>query len=174
MYILMFLMNESFLRFLISIWECCHQGCGWYPLSLCRWIQCFHEITKTVICGFRLTTKQLMTIHLKTVDTIGNCQRPVFSLGVSQHMHKITNVWKFELNWSSKLRGKVIMEEKTPLSHEVVCFQMLEFETSNSKSEVSKSNTWKITSFSKTTSLQREPFLTMFYTINISPLLVTK
>ena len=32
----------------------------------------------------------------------GDCQRPVFSLGVSQHMHKITNLWKFELNWSSK------------------------------------------------------------------------
>ena len=66
------------------------------------------------------------------------------------------------------------MKEKTPLSHEVVCFQMLDFETSNSKLEVSKSNSWKITSFSKTTSLQREPFLTMFYTINLSPLLVTK
>ena len=25
---------------------------------------------------------------LKTLDTIGNCQRPVFSLAVSQHMHK--------------------------------------------------------------------------------------
>ena len=62
------------------------------------------------------------------------------------------------------------MKEKTPLSHEVVCFQMLDFETSNSKSEVSKSNSWKITSFSKTTLLQRErePFLTMFYTINSS------
>ena len=30
--------------------------------------------------------------------------RPAFSLAVSQHMHKITNLWKFELNWSSKLR----------------------------------------------------------------------
>ena len=29
---------------------------------------------------------------LKTLDTIGNCQRPVFSLGVSQHMHNITNL----------------------------------------------------------------------------------
>ena len=32
------------------------------------------------------------------------------------------------------------MEEKTPLSHKVVCFQMLDFETSKSNSEVSKSN----------------------------------
>ena len=29
---------------------------------------------------------------LKTLDTIGNCLRPVFSLGVSQHMHKIKNL----------------------------------------------------------------------------------
>ena len=33
---------------------------------------------------------------------------------------------------------------------------------------------WKNTSFSKTMLLQRELFLTMFYTINSSPLLVTK
>ena len=37
-------------------------------------------------------------------------------------------------------------EKNTPLSHEVVCFHMLDFETSNSKSEVSKSNSWKTTS----------------------------
>ena len=29
---------------------------------------------------------------LKTLVTIGNCQRLVFTLGVSQHMHKITNL----------------------------------------------------------------------------------
>ena len=51
---------------------------------------------------------------------------------------------------------------------------MLDFKTSNSKLEVSKSNSWKITLFSKTRLLQREPFLTMFYTINLFPLLVTK
>ena len=32
------------------------------------------------------------------------------------------------------------MKQKTPLSHGVVHFQMLDFETSNSKTEVSKSN----------------------------------
>ena len=41
---------------------------------------------------------------LKTLDTIGNCQRIFFTVGVSQHMHKITNMWKFELNRSSNLR----------------------------------------------------------------------
>ena len=79
------------------------------------------------------------------METIGNFQRPVFSLGVSQHMHKTTNLWKFELNWSSKFGDN--NEKKNTLSHEVVCFKMLDFETSNSKSKVSKSNSWKITSF---------------------------
>ena len=60
------------------------------------------------------------------------------------------------------------------MSHEDVCFHMLYFETSNSKLEVLKSDSWKTASFSKTTSLQKEPFLTMFYIINLSPLLVTK
>ena len=35
---------------------------------------------------------------------IGNCQRLAFTVGVFQHMHKITNPWKYELNQSSKLR----------------------------------------------------------------------
>ena len=76
----------------------------------------------------------------------------------------------FELNRSSKLRDN--NGRKNTPAHEVVCFQMLDFKTSNSKSEVSKPNSWKITSFSKTTLLQREPFL-MFYTTNLSPLLTT-
>ena len=29
---------------------------------------------------------------LKAVDTIGSCQRLAFTVGVSQHMHKITNL----------------------------------------------------------------------------------
>ena len=29
---------------------------------------------------------------LNAVDTIGNCQRLAFTVGVSQHMHKITNL----------------------------------------------------------------------------------
>ena len=67
------------------------------------------------------------------------------------------------------------MEEKTLLSHEVVCFQMLGFKTSNSNSEVSKSNSNILVEnyfFLETTLLQREPFQTRFYTINSSPLIV--
>ena len=43
-------------------------------------------------------------VPLKTLDTIGNCQRLAFTVGVSQHMHKLTNLRKFELDWSSELR----------------------------------------------------------------------
>ena len=64
------------------------------------------------------------------------------------------------------------MKEKNTLVTHIVCFQTLG--TSNSKLEVSKSKSWKITSFSKTTSLQRELFLTMYYTINLSLLLIIK
>ena len=55
----------------------------------------------------------------------------------SQHMHKITNLWKYVLNWLLKLRE---WHRETPLSHEFVCFQMLDFRTSKSNSEVPKPN----------------------------------
>ena len=41
---------------------------------------------------------------LKALDTFCNCQRPVVPRGISQQMNNITNLWKFELNRSSKLR----------------------------------------------------------------------
>ena len=40
----------------------------------------------------------------KDMDTIGNRQTLVCTVGVSQHMHKILNMWKFELDRLSKLR----------------------------------------------------------------------
>ena len=63
---------------------------------------------------------------------LGNCQRPVFSLGVSQHMHKIQTCEN--LKSICRRSCEIIMEEKTPLSHEVVCFQMLDFKTSKPNS----------------------------------------
>ena len=54
--------------------------------------------------NFDLECKISLFITLKSLDTIGNCQRPVL-LRVSPHTHKIS-LWKFELNWSSKLRDK--------------------------------------------------------------------
>ena len=51
---------------------------------------------------------------------------------------------------------------------------MLDFETSKSNSEVSKSNLWENYFFLKNYVTLEEPFLKMFYTINLSPLLITK
>ena len=61
-------------------------------------------------------TRQLI---LKAVDTIGNCQRIAFTVGVSKHMHKITNLWKFELNLSSNLRDN--NERKKHPCHTKLC-----------------------------------------------------
>ena len=106
---------------------------------------------------------------LKGWYTNGNCERPVFSLGVSNHNHTITSLWKFGLNRSLKLRENddrkntlvgricVLSDRNTRL----LAWSLLLFE-------------WEITSFSKTTLLQRESSPTMFYTINSSPMLITK
>ena len=40
-----------------------------------------------------------MSIVFKGMDTIGNCQRLAFTVGVSQHMHKITNLWGVVAEW---------------------------------------------------------------------------
>ena len=61
---------------------------------------------------------------LKTVDTIGNFQRPVFSLPVSHHMHEIINLWKFELNRSSKLRDNNA-RKKHPCHTKLCAFRCL-------------------------------------------------
>ena len=58
---------------------------------------------------FRSLGSHSVKIHnvifvLKAVDTIGNCQRLAFTVGVSQHMHTIITQWKFELNRLSNLR----------------------------------------------------------------------
>ena len=141
--------------------------------SDCHWLSIqsfsFQEILRN---EHSFTTSMVTGRFLKTRDTIGKCQRQVFSLGVSQHMHKNKPV----KIWTQLVVevAEIMMEEKTPLSHKVVCFQMVDFRTSKSNSEVLRSNLWKMTSFSKTMLLQRELFLTMFYTINSSPLLVSK
>ena len=49
--------------------------------------------------GFR---KRKQKVHLKPLDTFGKqyCTRP--TLRISQLIYKITNLWKFRLNWSSE------------------------------------------------------------------------
>ena len=106
---------------------------------------------------------------LKGRYTFGYCQRPVFSLGVSQHRHKITSLWKFGLNRSSKLRENY-ETKKTPVRQ--ICVL-----SDRNKRLLARSLLlfkWESTSFSKTTLPQRESFSTMFYTINCSPMHVTK
>ena len=86
--------------------------CSWWHLLFLFWLPspCFgHDVNVRSCARFKgLIIVIKAALHAGalpvSLDTIGNCQRPVFSLGVSQHMHKITNLWKFELNWSSKLR----------------------------------------------------------------------
>ena len=56
-------------------------------------------------------TRQLI---LKAVDTIGNCQRIAFTVGVSKHMHKITNLWKFELKYWFKFRSTTMFTISEP------------------------------------------------------------
>ena len=103
---------------------------------------------------FLILVWQIMKFMLETVfrwniSLYDNCQRPVFSPGVSQHMHKIINLSKFSLIGRRSCENKN-GRKNTPVA-QVVCFNMLEFETS---AEVSKSTQlfyWEITSFSKTT-----------------------
>ena len=79
--------------------------------------------------GKRHCRKNLAVLFaLKTLDTIDNCQSPVFSLCVSQDAQN-NNLWKFELNWSSKLQED--NGGKNTLVNQVVYFQTLDFETSN-------------------------------------------
>ena len=70
------------------------------------------------ITGLWLIPK-IYTLPLKAVDTNGNCQNPVFSLCVSQHVHEITNLWKFELDWLSELRDNY--ERKKHHCHTKLC-----------------------------------------------------
>ena len=61
------------------------------------------------------------------------------------------------------------MKEKNTLVTKVVCFQMLDFETSISKLEVSKSNSLKTTCL-KTTSEQADSYNVLYY----QPLPITR
>ena len=76
-----------------------------------------------------------------------NCQKPVFSLGVSQQVHKITNLWKFDCNWLSQLRDND--ERQNTLVTRGCMLSDAWFQDLKSNSEVLKSNSWKITFFSR-------------------------
>ena len=100
------------------------------------------------------------------------CQRLAFTVGVSQHLHKITNLWKFELNRTSKLRDN--NERKNPCHTKLCTFRWLISRPQVLNLRSRNQIRWKLLLSRKTMVLQREPFLTMFYTTNLSPLLFIK
>ena len=79
----------------------------------------------------------------------------------SQHIHKITNLWKSELNWWSKLQ-EINWRKKKTLSHKLCAFRCLDIETSVSWGLKIKYFSEKLPLSQKSMLLQREPFLTMF------------
>ena len=74
---------------------------------------------KLVCWATQVNYKSKIHASLKAVDTIGNCQRLASTVGVPQDMHKITNLWKFELNRSSNLRD--MNERKKHYCHTKMC-----------------------------------------------------
>ena len=56
-------------------------------------LKCYWEMTMEILPYLNMIGKQNVSIIIYgTLDTIGNCQRLAFTVGVSQHMHKITNL----------------------------------------------------------------------------------
>ena len=79
----------------------------WYITTICIVLTIIRlpATTASVYCLVLLRRKVLTNIFcLKALDTFVNCERPVFSPGLSQHMHKIINLRKYWLYWSSKLQ----------------------------------------------------------------------
>ena len=82
----------------------------------------FFSSPKSAIFVCFVSQSEIMSF-LKTVDTINNFQRPVFPLGVPHSIHKVTNMRKFELNQSSKLRDN--NEGKKHPCHTLCAFRCL-------------------------------------------------
>ena len=56
-------------------------------------VECVFIICLVILAELTTPPTVVPDLCLKTRDPVGNnCQRPVFSLGVSQHIHKITNL----------------------------------------------------------------------------------
>ena len=108
---------------------------------------------------------------LETLDTISNWQTPVFSLGVSQHMHKIMNLWKFEPNWSSELRDNC-ERKKHPCHTKLGAFRCLILRTQILNLRSQNQIHGKLPLPRKLRHFKGSRFSQC--TINLSPLLVTK
>ena len=139
-------LHRSKCNTLYAIKPCCY-----WPLcsfTNCPYCLCFSAIIHNLYIHCLFTINIVIDYwlcgKLKTLDTFGRCQRPLFSFGVSQQtvntMHTITNM----LNWSSTslcervMKKKhscciscvissckrILREKKQPLLHRFVCFQM--------------------------------------------------
>ena len=107
-----------------NTWNIIHTDCHVSNIVFKMFNTLLSRMTTTVkhlsFCAFSWENQKtiLSCKMLKALDTFGNCQRPVFSPGVSHRMNEITNLWKFRLNWSSKLQES--SGRKTPLLHKFV------------------------------------------------------
>ena len=125
------------------------------------------EIKRQNVCSWSELPIQTDLNHvyllmlLKVLDTFGIIVKDQYSNFMYPNiMHTITNLWKFELHLSSNSQEN--NERKTPmLLHCFVCFQM-----HDASAEVLLLE-WEMYTFLINYILQREPFLTMFYTIKI-------
>ena len=61
---------------------------------------------------------------LKALNTFANCQRQVFSLGVSQHIYSLNN--KPVQIWTQLVIevARKLLKKQTPLLYKIVCFQI--------------------------------------------------
>ena len=86
----------------------------YFPRTAYDWNSFFVHVYQSVL---QFST---VTPCLKAVDTIGNCQRLAFTVGVSQHKLKVTNLWKFEPNWSSNLQDNNERKKNTLVTRSCV------------------------------------------------------
>ena len=82
--------------------------------------------SKTVLIEQTLSISEKIYLSLwvlKTLDTIGNCPRPVFlTWCISTYAKKRRKKNCENFSTIGRRSCEIIMKEKTPLSHEVVCF----------------------------------------------------
>ena len=68
------------------------QGCGFEPPKLTADFAMTRVSIVVKLLNYNFLICAICFLHLQAVDTIGNCQRLAFTVGVAQHMHKITNL----------------------------------------------------------------------------------
>ena len=124
-----------------------------------------HQVRRLVFDNY-----QLLSSGFEAMDPFGICQRPVSWRGVSRHMQKNINPWKF---WSRFVIQVARNNERKNIfvAQISMCFRMPEKDFRPEIFFKFKYFSEKLTSFSKTMLLRRESVPTMFYTIiNSSPL----